>query len=204
MQHCIQPEQERLQQNAEYRNRVFGQWERPTEVPENIVQQLGVLLGELERTTKCAYALQLRQAGSTQPFVMCGFETRSGFTVSDAREGYEALNGVYTSIIALKETIMRLKYGDMLMPDLRTWQCPSCGKCDGSSLSTRYNRTYRLVNIASTSVNADMCQFCSHSFHSIWNRIQLNLESGEIYTSLGGSISECRPIAKITVSSPCQ
>jgi len=178
--------------DTEYRQRVFHKGVE-TEIPTEYRNRFTALLGEMEQATGEHFQLSFRMAGCEKDLSLNAFETRAPFLVSEMRPGYEGLNGVHASLQALRETVLRLKYGLSLDPGMETWTCPQCGQ------SRKEREGCKMINHATTHVFADVCRFCQHSSISIWNGFGVCLHSTIVYTSGRDPSSIGRPIGKITI-----
>jgi len=177
--------------DAQFRDRVFHNRRGKTEIPAEFAGRLMAVLSEIEEATKERFQLTLRMAHSDSEIILNPFEERGPFAVSEMRPGYEGLNGVYANMDAVRETVLRLRYGTYLQPDLATWACPKCGISRTEEPCKR--------NFTLTSVYGDICQFCHHTFTSVWDKVDFCLSNGLVYKGGGGSLSICHPIGKITL-----
>ncbi len=166
------------------------QQERHTVIPRDAEKRLRSLLLDLEAETGSRFQCTVRKAGTDSSLVIGAFDERTDYVISGMRPGYEALNGGYTSMAAIKEQVLWAKYGAMRQPGGKHWICPQCGQCEGQ---------VGRANSVATSVWSDLCQFCPYRFDSQWNCIDFDFARGIVYTSHGGSIAICHPLGKIAV-----
>lgn len=166
-------------------------------IPIDYERRFLALLEEMEEATRAHFTVSIRQAGSDHKLTLKPFDQREQYSVFEMKERYAALNGLYPSMDALNQTILKLKYGASLQPGHTIWLCPACGKGEKEWEEAAPYETER-SNRASTSI-FDICQFCNHQLPSLWNDIGFCLDSGTVYTGNTRSIFIRESIGKITI-----
>jgi hypothetical protein len=182
-----------MQGENQYWEGILGR-EKSTTVPEEILSRLNSTLRELESVTGRFYEVRIRCAGTNEEMVIGALDQRNGYTISHMCQKYEALNGWYPSIAAIKERVIQLKYGDTLLPGGAHWQCTRCGKS-----SERQENGFLKANKARVEGWCDVCQFCSHWPNFDWSSIGFDVASQLVYSSDGGTLSVCNPLGKIAI-----
>lgn len=167
---------------------------RTTTLPAEFEKKLRSLLADMEAATASHFMLSVREAGTQHDLVIGAFDTRTDILVSEMPLCYEALNGTYASLDAIKEKVLHEKYGAMREPGSTVWVCPKCHRSEGTVDGCKRTNS---VNAAQWT---DLCRFCSFHFNSSWHNIIFDIASGQVYSGGGGgSVSVLRPIGKIAL-----
>lgn len=158
------------------------------DLPADFKDRLLFLLEELEKETGEFFTLTVNKIGVYNSLALKPFEERSNYLIQNMKPEYESLNGIYPNLDAIKEKILKLKFGDSLCENDKMWKCPNCGQIKDERRSN-----------GATIISTVLCQFCYYNYKSIWDYIGFSLKSRMVYKNYGGSVSICHPIGVILI-----
>ena len=161
-----------------------------TTIPEEFLAELEQFNRKLEQVTGKQYQLTVHEYGSCSNtgLVVCPFENRSKYIVHDMKNECKDLEGEYSSVAQVKSKIKELQFKGVEMVDQNCWKCPKCGQY-GKQMNENY--------FGKNSIHNSLCQNCHYCHRNIWEIAMIDVLSGHIYTSGGGSISICKTIGLI-------
>lgn len=163
-----------------------------TEVPIDVEARLLQLLKDIENQTGLKYEINLHQFGchNNRGLKIGDFKHRKNYRVYNAQPNYKKLEGtfaIYDEMVihinkcrfsfALDTKVTQLGGGEYI-----TWQCPGCNAWGSKAGAGNFDST---------------CQNC-HKWYQYCESFGIDMYTGNIFTSSGGSVSVCSNVASIS------